>query len=62
MHGFALNVNTNLGFYKHIIPCGIDDKAVTSMQAELGHKIDEEEVKAKLKSEIQKGLNIQAFL
>lgn len=62
MHGFALNVNTDLNYYKHIIPCGIDDKAVTSMQAELGRQIDEEEVKSKLKAEIQKVLEIQSFL
>jgi lipoyl(octanoyl) transferase len=61
MHGFALNVNTDLNYYKHIIPCGIDDKAVTSMQAELGKEVDEEEVKSKLKSEIQKELGIQSF-
>ncbi|XLS28555.1 lipoyl(octanoyl) transferase LipB [Flavobacteriaceae bacterium M23B6Z8] len=36
MHGFALNVNTNLGYFDHIIPCGIKGKAVTSLHAELG--------------------------
>ncbi|MEC8247843.1 MAG: lipoyl(octanoyl) transferase LipB [Bacteroidota bacterium] len=49
MHGFALNVNTNLGYFDHIIPCGIRGKAVTSMQAELKLKrLDEAEVKEKL--------------
>lgn len=48
MHGFALNVNTNLGYFDNIIPCGIQGKAVTSMQAELGKKIDEEAVKTKI--------------
>ncbi len=48
MHGFALNVNTNLGFFDNIIPCGIRGKAVASMQAELGKPIDLEEVKAKI--------------
>ncbi|MGB1317507.1 MAG: lipoyl protein ligase domain-containing protein, partial [Flavobacteriales bacterium] len=62
MHGFALNVNTDLEYYKHIIPCGIDDKAVTSMQAELGEQIDEEEVKDKLKAEIANQLDIKDFL
>ncbi|MFC2175469.1 lipoyl(octanoyl) transferase LipB [Bacteroidota bacterium] len=62
MHGFALNVNTNLDYYKHIIPCGIDDKAVTSMQQELGREVNEEEIKKTLKMEIKKQLNIQAFL
>ena len=61
MHGFALNVNTDLQYYRHIIPCGIDDKAVTSMQQELGMVVDEEEVKMKLRSEIQKALGIQSF-
>ena len=48
MHGFALNVNTNLGYFDNIIPCGIKGKAVTSMHVELGKKIDEEEVKQKI--------------
>lgn len=48
MHGFALNVNTNLGYFDHIIPCGIRGKAVTSMEVELGKKLDIEEVKAKI--------------
>ena len=61
MHGFALNANTDLEYYKHIIPCGIDDKAVTSMQAELGKQIDEQEVKDLLKSKIAIELNIQEF-
>lgn len=45
MHGFAFNVNTDLGYFDHIIPCGIKDKAVTSLQAELGREIDMEEIK-----------------
>lgn len=44
MHGFAFNVNTNLEYFKNIVPCGIDDKAVTSLQAELGHSLDMAEV------------------
>jgi lipoyl(octanoyl) transferase len=50
MHGFALNVSTDLGYFNHIIPCGIRDKAVTSMEAELNHKIDVNEIKEKIKN------------
>jgi lipoyl(octanoyl) transferase len=49
MHGFAFNVNTNLGYFDHIIPCGIDDKAVTSLAVELKREVDLEEVKSKIK-------------
>ena len=49
MHGFALNVNTNLGYFDNMIPCGIKDKAVTSLNVELGKaEISMEEVKEKL--------------
>jgi lipoyl(octanoyl) transferase len=50
MHGFALNVNADLGYFDNIIPCGIRGKAVTSMHVELGRQIDEEEVKRKIRS------------
>ena len=53
MHGFAFNVNTDLDYFNYIIPCGIDDKAVTSMEKELGHKIDLDEVKGKLKNHFE---------
>ena len=49
MHGFALNVNVDLGYFDNIIPCGIRGKGVTSLQVELGvEKVDETEVKAKI--------------
>ena len=52
MHGFAFNVNTDLEYFNNIVPCGIDDKAVTSMQIELGYALDMNEVKEKLKNHI----------
>ncbi|WP_298544421.1 lipoyl(octanoyl) transferase LipB [uncultured Aquimarina sp.] len=49
MHGFAFNVNADLGYFDNIIPCGINDKAVTSLNVELGvEKVDVSEVKEKL--------------
>jgi lipoyl(octanoyl) transferase len=52
MHGFAFNVNTDLGYFGNIIPCGIDDKAVTSMQQELGGPVDIKAVSAELKKHL----------
>lgn len=49
MHGFALNVNTNLSYFSLINPCGFIDKGVTSMETELGRKIDIDEVKERVK-------------
>jgi lipoyl(octanoyl) transferase len=48
MHGFAFNVNIDLSYFSHIIPCGITDKKVTSLQKILGRKVDESEVKQRL--------------
>jgi len=51
MHGFAFNINTDLRYFNYIVPCGITDKSVTSLQKELGRTVDEEEVKEILKKE-----------
>src|SRR5699024_285412 len=45
MHGFALNVNTDLSYFNHIVPCGITDKEVTSLEEVLGCTVNEEKVK-----------------
>jgi lipoyl(octanoyl) transferase len=49
MHGFALNVNTDLNYFNNIIPCGIQNKQVTSLEKELGKKVSMDEVKEKIK-------------
>jgi lipoyl(octanoyl) transferase len=49
MHGFALNVNTDLSYFNNIIPCGIQNKQVTSIEKELGAKVDYTEAKEKIK-------------
>ncbi len=54
MHGFALNVNTNLSYFNYINPCGFTDKGVTSMQKELGKKIDFNKIKSNIVSEFLK--------
>lgn len=54
MHGFAFNVNTDLSYFNHIIPCGIVNKQVTSLQRELGRQLDMQEVKEKVKRNFEK--------
>lgn len=54
MHGFALNVNTDLSYFNYIIPCGIINKQVTSLEKELGYKLDMNEVKEKVKRNFEK--------
>lgn len=61
MHGFAFNVNTNLEYFNHINPCGFIDKGVTSMEKELGEKVDLEKIKDVLKSKMELvfGMNLK---
>lgn len=59
MHGLAFNVNTDLSYFNHIVPCGIDDKAVTSLQQELGRPIDMEEVKQLMKKHLTSLFSMQ---
>lgn len=54
MHGFAFNVNTDLSYFNNIIPCGIQNKQVTSLEKELGKKIDFEEAKERVKKNFEK--------
>jgi lipoyl(octanoyl) transferase len=59
MHGFALNVNTDLNYFNHIIPCGIVNKQVTSLQAELGREIKMNEVKKHFKAAFENVYDIE---
>ena len=52
MHGFAFNINSDLSYFGNIIPCGILDKKVTSLEKELGGRMDFEEVKNKVKTHL----------
>lgn len=54
MHGFAFNVNTDLTYFNHIIPCGIVNKQVTSLQQELGRNLNMQEVKEKVKRNFER--------
>ncbi|MCX6173405.1 MAG: lipoyl(octanoyl) transferase LipB [Ignavibacteriales bacterium] len=62
MHGFAFNVNTDLNYFSGIIPCGIKDKDVTSLQRELGTEIKLSEVKEKLVKNFQKVFGYTKFI
>ncbi len=61
MHGFALNVNTDLRYFEYIIPCGIKDKAVTSLKRELEHEVNAEEVKEKIRKHFQDVFEAELF-
>ncbi|HAB35920.1 MAG TPA: lipoyl(octanoyl) transferase [Cryomorphaceae bacterium] len=58
MHGWAFNVNTDLKYFQYIVPCGITDKAVTSLHLEVGRAIDEDEVKEKVKRHFEARFNV----
>jgi len=59
MHGIALNVNSDLNYFNHIVPCGIDDKAVTSMEKELNRQLDLTEVKEKFAYRLSQQFGIE---
>ena len=59
MHGFAFNVNTDLNYFNFIIPCGIQNKQVTSLQKELGREINIEEAKEKVKRNFEKVFDVR---
>lgn len=59
MHGFAFNVNTDLDYFNYIVPCGIQNKQVTSLEKELGHRIDYNEVKDKVKQNFEQVFEVK---
>ena len=61
MHGFAFNVNCDLSYFDHIVPCGIDDKGVTSMKRELSRELDFDEVSSKLMHHISNVFQMKLF-
>ena len=58
MHGWAFNINTDLKYFQHIIPCGITDKSVTSLNIELGKEIDMLDLKQKVKYHFEKRFEV----
>jgi lipoyl(octanoyl) transferase len=59
MHGFAFNINTNLSYFDYIVPCGIQNKQVTSLEKELGRKIPLQEVKERLLKNFEKVFEVE---
>ena len=59
MHGFAFNINTDLNYFNYIIPCGIQNKQVTSLEKELGRSLDMNEVKEKVKQNFEKVFGVE---
>lgn len=59
MHGFAFNINTDLSYFTHIVPCGINDKQVTSLEKETGMKMNMAEVKERVKENFEKVFNVE---
>lgn len=59
MHGFALNVNTDLTYFNMIVPCGIQHKQVTSMEKELGHKVEISDVEAKIRQHFEEVFQVK---
>lgn len=61
MHGFALNVNTDLNYFNYIVPCGIQNKQVTSVEKELGHPVDMDTLKRIYIQKFEEVFNIEVF-